>query len=358
MLRGDLRAVAVTALAEGAAGLQALSLELFRPVEPMLAKTAESVGDAVASLGGGAAVEWKLDGARVQVHRSGDEVRIYTRNLREVTARLPEIVEIVRGFPSERLVLDGEVIALAGDGRPLPFQETMSRFGRDGAGDLDTPLTPFFFDILHLDGTDLIDAPAAERSEALAGAVDREAVVPRLVTDDPEAAEEFLRSTLAAGHEGVMVKDLRSAYQAGRRGAGWLKVKPAHTLDLVVLAVEWGHGRRTGKLSNLHLGARDPRSGEFVMLGKTFKGLTDEMLEWQTRRFLELETARQGRVVFLRPEQVVEVAFDGIQASSRYPGGMALRFARVKGYRDDKPAAQADTIDTVRAIFEGEPPPG
>lgn len=357
MLRGDLRAVAATALGEGAGGLQAFSLELFRPLEPMLAKTAESVSDAFAALGGRAAVEWKLDGARVQVHRSGDEVRIYTRNLREVTGRLPEIVEVVRAFPSERLVLDGEVIALDNEKRPRPFQETMSRFGRDEAEDTETPLTPFFFDVLHVDGDDLIDTPAAARAEALVEAVDRAVVVPRLVTDDPDAAEEFARSTLAAGHEGVMVKDLTSVYQAGRRGAGWLKVKPAHTLDLVVLAVEWGHGRRTGKLSNLHLGARDPRSGEFVMLGKTFKGLTDEMLEWQTRRFLELETGRKGHVVYVRPEQVVEIAFDGVQASSRYPGGMALRFARVKGYRDDKPAGQADTIDTVRGIFSGDRAP-
>lgn len=351
MLRGDLRVVAATALGEGANGLEAFRLEVGRPLEPMLAKTAETVGAALEAQDGPVAVEWKLDGVRVQVHRNADVVSIFTRNLRDVTAGLPDIVEAARELPVESVLLDGEVIALDEEGRPRPFQETMSRFGSGGEREHPTLLTPFFFDILHLNGLDLIDEPGSVRIEALGRALAGRYEVPRLITDDPDAASVFAGHALTAGHEGVMVKALGTPYQAGRRGAVWLKVKPSHTLDLVVLAAEWGHGRRTGKLSNLHLGALDPSVGEFVMLGKTFKGLTDEMLEWQTKRFLDLQTRREGHIVHVRPEQVVEVAFDGVQASQKYPGGMALRFARVKGYRDDKSAEEADTIDTVRSIF-------
>jgi len=352
MLRGDLRVVAASAMSEGADGLKAFRLEVGRPIEPMLAKTAESVAAAVEGQDGPVAVEWKLDGARVQVHRNGGVVSIFTRNLRDVTAGLPDIVEAVGELSVGSVLLDGEVIALDESGRPRPFQETMSRFGSGGDREHPTPLTAFFFDILHLDGLDLIDEPGSVRVEALGRALAGRFEVPRLITDDPDAAAAFAGQALAAGHEGVMVKALGTPYQAGRRGAAWLKVKPSHTLDLVVLAAEWGHGRRTGKLSNLHLGALDPAAGQFVMLGKTFKGLTDEMLEWQTKHFLDLQTRRDGHIVHVRPEQVVEVAFDGVQASKKYPGGMALRFARVKGYRDDKSAQEADTIHTVRTIFE------
>jgi len=274
---------------------------------------------------------------------------VWTRTLREVTDRVPELVELVRGLPGRRVVLDGETLALQDDGRPRPFQETASRFGADTHELL---LRPFFFDCLHLDGEDLLDRPAGERLAALDRLLPDALRVPRVEIADVEEGARFLADALARGHEGVMVKALGAPYEAGRRGAGWLKVKVAHTLDLVVLAVEWGSGRRRGKLSNIHLGARDPAGG-FVMLGKTFKGMTDEMLSWQTERLLELETGRDGQVVQVRPELVVEIAFDGVQASSRYPGGLALRFARVKGYRPDKRADEADTIDTVRAIHEG-----
>jgi ATP-dependent DNA ligase I len=354
MLGGSLPDVAGAALS--GSGLDGFALRVGRPVGPMLAQTATSVDDALARLGGEALFEAKLDGARVQVHRDGADVAIFTRTLDEITGRLPEVVEAVRALPVRTLVADGEAIALQADGRPHPFQVTASRFGRrvDVASARETlPLQAFLFDALHLDGADLLDAPTTERLAALDAVVPESARVARLVTSDPAAAHGFLSRTLEHGHEGVMAKSLTAPYEAGRRGAGWLKVKPVHTLDLVVLAVEWGSGRRKGLLSNIHLGARDPESGGFVMLGKTFKGMTDEMLRWQTARFTELaDGPTDGWVVRLRPEQVVEIAFDGIQTSSRYPGGMALRFARVLRYRDDKRADEADTIDTVRRLRE------
>jgi DNA ligase-1 len=354
MLSGDLSAVAEAAIAGGSAALSAFRLTVLRPLQPMLAQTADDVESALARIRP-ASVEWKLDGARIQAHRLGDEVRLFTRNLADITERAPEIVAALRELPVEAAILDGEAIALREDGRPLPFQVTMSRFGTRTGGARSAPrvpLSPFFFDCLHLDGEDLLDLPARERLAALDRLLPDRLRVPRIETDDDAEAQRFLEETLARGHEGVMVKALDAPYEAGRRGAGWLKVKVAHTLDLVVLAVEWGSGRRQGKLSNLHLGARDPAGG-FVMLGKTFKGLTDEMLAWQTERLLALETGRDGHVVHVRPELVVEVAFDGVQTSSRYPGGMALRFARVKGYRPDKRADEADTLDTVRALHKG-----
>ena len=358
ILSGNLADVAVAALTEGTAGLSRFRLTLFRPVRPMLARTAGSVAEAL-DRHRPASIEVKLDGARVQVHRDGRRIEVYTRSLRDVTAYLPEVVAAARELGPESLILDGEVIALAADGHPEPFQVTMTRFGRKldiGVMRESVPLTPFFFDCLHIDGTDLIDATALERWKALEGIIASKHLPRRIVTADTDVARTFYDTVLGSGHEGVMVKSLDAPYQAGRRGSGWLKVKPAHTLDLVVLAVEWGSGRRSGWLSNLHLGARDPESGEFVMLGKTFKGMTDEMLAWQTNRFLALETTRDGNVVHVRPEQVVEVAFDGIQASSRYPGGLSLRFARVKGYRDDKGPDQADTIKMVRNIYDGKTP--
>ncbi|WP_102145149.1 ATP-dependent DNA ligase [Mycobacterium hubeiense] len=352
MLAGDLPAVAAAALTGGEAALQQFTLTVGRPVGPMLAQTATGVADALERLGGTGIFEAKLDGARVQIHRSGDDVSIYTRSLDDVTARLPEIVDAALALPVTSLIADAEAIALRPDGRPHRFQVTASRFGSKSPGAAQ-PLSVFFFDLLHLDGTDLLDLPTVERLAALDNSVPQAHRVDRLVTADPEAAQRFLEATLAAGHEGVMAKSPSAPYEAGRRGAAWLKVKPVHTLDLVVLAVEWGSGRRTGKLSNIHLGARDPATGEFIMLGKTFKGMTDAMLEWQTSRFLELaDGPTDGYVVKLRPEQVVEIAFDGVQTSSRYPGGMALRFARVIRYRDDKSPADADSIDTVRALYE------
>jgi DNA ligase-1 len=317
-------------------------------VLPMLASSAPSLDAALTKAGGGeVAVDTKLDGIRIQVHRDGDEVLVATRSLELITARLPEVVEIALALPASRFVLDGEALALDEEGRPRPFQETASRTAMSAG----VTVTPYFFDVLHLDGTDFLDVPGAERAAALERLVPEMHRVPRLVTSDPEAAQGFLVEALAAGHEGVVVKNLAAGYEAGRRGASWVKVKPVHTLDLVVLAVEWGSGRRHGWLSNIHLGARDPETGGFVMLGKTFKGMTDEMLAWQTERFLELEVSRAGHVVTVRPEQVVEIALDGIQRSSRYPGGMALRFARVVRYRDDKTASEADTVDTVREMF-------
>jgi DNA ligase-1 len=357
MLTGDLPAVAAAAVRGGAAELAGFALRVGRPISPMLAQTATSITDALGRLGGRARFEAKLDGARVQIHRSGGDVAVFTRSLDDVTARLPEVVAAVRALPVDTIVADGEAIALAPDGRPRPFQVTAARFGRsvDVAGaSTAQPLHAFLFDLLHLDGHDLLDAPTVERLAALDSVVPASMRVERLTTADPAAAEEFLARTLAAGHEGVMVKSLTAAYEAGRRGAGWLKVKPVHTLDLVVLAVEWGSGRRKGTLSNIHLGARDPDTGGFVMLGKTFKGMTDAMLAWQTERFLGLaDGPTDGWVVRLRPAQVVEIAFDGIQTSSRYPGRVALRFARVVRYRDDKTAAEADTLDTVRALGRG-----
>jgi len=321
----------------------------------MLAQTGDDLESACARIRP-ARIEWKLDGARLQVHRLGDDIRAFTRNLADISDRIPEIVEAVRALEVEAIVLDGEAIALGPDERPRPFQETMSRFGsRVNVAELRqaVPLSPFFFDCLHLDGEDLIDQPANRRLEALERRLPAALRVPSAVTDDPAEGQRFLSDALARGHEGVMVKSLAAPYEAGRRGAGWLKVKVAHTLDLVVLAAEWGHGRRSGKLSNLHLGARDPESGGFVMLGKTFKGMTDQMLAWQTERLLKLESRQDGHVVHVHPELVVEIAFDGVQTSTRYPGGVALRFARVKGYREDKRPDKADTIETVRAIHAG-----
>jgi DNA ligase-1 len=353
MLRGDLAAVAAAVLREGPAALDGVRLQVGRPLSPMLAQTAATTDDALARLGGAAVFEWKLDGARIQVHRDGVEIALFTRTLDDVTARLPEVVDIVRALPVRALVADGEAIALRPDARPQPFAVTASRVGsrRDVAGGrATTPITPFLFDVLHVDGADLLDEPTSRRIAALDGIVPEHNRVGRLVTSDPQAAREFLADTLRRGHEGVLAKSLTAPYEAGRRGAGWLKVKPVHTLDLVVLAVEWGSGRRRGWLSNIHLGARDPAGG-FVMLGKTFKGMTDEMLVWQTKRFTELAAGPLSNwVVPLRPEQVVEVAFDGLQGSPRYPGGLALRFARVVRYRDDKSAAEADTIDTVKQL--------
>jgi len=355
MLSGDLSAVAHVALTGGRAGLGSFRLELFRPVQPMLAQAAEDLGEALERIGE-AALEYKLDGARIQVHKSGDEVRVFSRQLNDVTVAVPELVEAVGALPARELILDGEVLALRPDGFPHPFQVTMRRFGRR----LDVerirrelPLTPWFFDALHIDGEDVFSRPARERFGAL-----RERapglVVPHLVTADRVEAEAFLDEALRRGHEGVMAKSPASAYEAGSRGLGWFKVKPAHTLDLVVLAAEWGHGRRRGWLSNLHLGARDPASGGFMMVGKTFKGMTDEMLAWQTNKFRELAVAEDGYTVHLRPELVVEVAFGDVQESPHYAGRMALRFARVKRYREDKRAAEADTVESIRAILEGQ----
>jgi DNA ligase-1 len=353
MLRGDLGAVAEIALGDGVTGLDAIRLQVGRPLQPMLASTAPDVAAGLAKTGA-AAVEWKLDGARIQVHRDGGDIAIFTRSLDDVTARLPEVVEAALALPAEKVLLDGEAIALRPDGRPEPFQVTASRFGSRTKVEEQRraiPLSPVMFDVLHLDGEDLIDRTGEERAAALAGLVPEEQRVRRLVLDGDvgaEAAASFLDEALARGHEGVVLKSLAAPYEAGRRGAGWVKVKPRHTLDLVVLAAEWGHGRRQGWLSNLWLGARD--GDELVMLGKTFKGLTDAMLTWQTERLLELETGRDGHVVHVRPELVVEIAFDGVQTSTRYPGGVALRFARVLHHRPDKPARDADTLAAVLAI--------
>lgn len=348
MLSGDLGRVAAIAALQGEKGLENVGLEVLTGIQPMLAKTAESVAEALDSIGT-AVIEWKLDGTRIQAHRRGSEVRIFTRNLNDVTDRLPEVVERVLEADASSLVLDGESMALADDGGPRPFEETMSRFGSEGGGG--AVLRPFWFDVLHLDGTDLIDLPLVERRRVLEGLVPVD-LVPQIVTDDIAEAEQFLAEARGQRHEGVMVKDPSGAYLAGRRGSGWLKVKPVYTLDLVIIAAEWGSGRRTGWLSNLHLAARDPGSGEFVMLGKTFKGLTDAMLEWQTEALLEREIRRTKRTVYVRPEIVVEIAFDGLLPSTRYPGGMALRFARVRAHRPDKDPEDADSIDTVREIFE------
>ncbi|MCA0295485.1 MAG: ATP-dependent DNA ligase [Actinobacteria bacterium] len=343
MFAGSIPVVAVAARAGGEPALAAITLQVGRPVLPMLAASAPSVAEALERFGVGTpvAVEAKLDGIRIQVHRDGEEVRAYSRSLDDITARLPQVVAAVAALPARRLVLDGEALALRPDGRPLLFQDTAS------AG---AELRPFFFDLLHLDDLDLVDEPFAARQERLAGLAPPELLVDRVVTAEPATAEEFSRTMLAAGQEGVVIKALDGGYAAGRRGAGWVKVKPVHTLDLVVLAVEWGSGRRRGWLSNIHLGARDPDTGGFVMLGKTFKGMTDQMLTWQTERFLALETHREGHVVVVRPEQVVQIAFDGVQRSTRYPAGMALRFARVVRYREDKGAAEADTVAAVRAL--------
>jgi DNA ligase-1 len=353
MMVGDLPSVASAAMTGDGGTLAGFGVQLFRPVLPMLAGSADEVAEALAELGQ-AAVEYKLDGARVQIHRSGDQVRVYSRRLNEVTGAVPELVEATLRLGARDLIVEGEAIALREDGTPLPFQTTMRRFGRRLDVDRmrsELPVTLFLFDILYLDGAPLLDEPLARRWSLLADTVPATLLVPRIVTASPSEAEEFHRAAVARGHEGVMVKALAAPYEAGRRGRRWLKVKSVRTLDLVVLAAEWGHGRRRGWLSNLHLGARDPATGGFVMLGKTFKGMTDEMLRWQTERLSELEERRDDYTVYVRPELVVEVAFNDLQASPQYPGGLALRFARVKGYRPDKSAADADTIDTLREIW-------
>jgi DNA ligase-1 len=354
MMAGDPGPVAKAALGEGRAGLARFAIQLFRPIKPMLAQPADDLADALGTLGR-AALEYKLDGARVQAHKAGGEVRVFSRRLNEVTAAVPEIVEAVQALPMREGILDGEAIALRPDGWPQPFQITMRRFGRklDVAAMRRTlPLRSFFFDVLALDGLPLIDRPAGERFAALREAVPEPLRIPRTVTDRHDEAAAFVSQALAAGHEGVMAKALHAPYQAGARGKSWLKIKTATTLDLVVLAAEWGNGRRQGWLSNLHLGARDPAQGGFVMLGKTFKGLTDQTLAWQTEQLLAREIARDRYTVYVRPELVVEIAFNDLQASPHYPGGLALRFARVKAYRPDKRADEADTIDTVRAIYQ------
>ena len=325
-------------------------------MRPMLAASAPDVAAGWEQVAdeGGAFVDGKLDGIRLQAHKDGEAVRLFTRSLDDITERLPEVVDVVRALPAQRAVLDGEAIALDERGRPRPFQETASRTMSSAAVDqrrAAVPVSSYFFDLLHLDGEDLLDESAASRFDRLASLVPAHTVVPRVRAASADEAQEFFARLVGDGHEGVVLKSTATPYAAGRRGAGWVKVKPRHTLDLVVLAVEWGSGRRKGWLSNIHLGARDPEGGGFVMLGKTFKGMTDEMLEWQTRRFSELATeGTDGWVVPVRPEQVVEIAFDGIQTSSRYPGGVALRFARVLRYRDDKTADEADTIEAVRAL--------
>jgi DNA ligase 1 len=359
MLAGGTVPIVVAAMTGTEDALAEVGLEIGRPVLPMLASSAPDVATAVEKAGGGpgspVAVDVKLDGIRIQVHRRGDDVQIATRSLDDITDRLPEVVAVARSLPAHEFVLDGEALALDEGDRPRPFQETASRTAQSAG----VAVTPYFFDVLTVDGRPLLDAPATERLDALDALVPERHRVPRLVTDDPAAAEAFAREAVAAGHEGVVVKSLSTGYAAGRRGSGWVKVKPVHTLDLVVLAVEWGSGRREGWLSNIHLGARDPAAnggaGGFVMLGKTFKGMTDEMLAWQTERFTDLALepgeVRAHYVVPVRPEQVVEIAFDGLQRSSRYPGGLALRFARVVRYRDDKGPGEADTIETVRGFL-------
>lgn len=352
MLTADAARVASTAMSEGAAGLARFRLQPLSPVKPMLAQPAESVREAMADLGE-AALEYKLDGARVQIHRLGDTVKVFSRALNDVTASLPEVVEATLALPAASLILDGEVIALRDDGRPQPFQVTMRRFGRKSnvaAMRDELPLSVFVFDYLYADGEELIDAGYSARTAALDALHADGLRVPRAITADPAEATAFLNRALADGHEGLMAKATDSPYVAGSRGADWLKIKQAHTLDLVILAAEWGSGRRKGWLSNLHLGARNPEDGTFVMLGKTFKGLTDRLLEWQTRRLLELELGRDGNVVHVKPELVAEIAVNEIQQSPQYPAGLALRFARVKRYRRDKTAAEADTIDSVRRL--------
>jgi DNA ligase-1 len=352
MLSGSLAVAAQAALSGGSAALAEFGLRVGRPLKPMLASSEASIEEALERAGGTAAVEWKLDGIRVQAHLADGQVRLFTRSLDDITGRLPEVTAALAALPAGAAVFDGELIALRPDGRPYAFQDTASAAasGPGEPGSADLPLSVFLFDVLHLDGADLIDRPDRERHAALAAAVPGQMLMPRLVTDSAAEAAEFFTEAVARGHEGVVVKSLDTPYAAGRRGAGWIKVKPRHTLDLVVLAVEWGNGRRQGWLSNLHLGARDPETGGWVMLGKTFKGLTDELLTWQTARFLELEDHRDSYTVYVRPEQVVEIAFDGVQRSPRYPGGVALRFARVLRYREDKPASEADTIETVLTL--------
>jgi DNA ligase-1 len=353
MMAGDVGEVARAVMREGKEGLSQYGLELFRPVLPMLADSASTVHDAMSG-GESVSIEWKLDGARIQVHRKDDRVAVYTRNLNDVTLAVPEVVEAVQALPAREIILDGEVIALTPNGKPHAFQTTMRRFGR--RLDVESlrqelPLASFFFDVLLHDGESVIDDPLARRLDRLEGIIPESLRVPRILTADVESAVQFQADAIARGHEGVMVKSLSAPYAAGRRGSAWLKVKQARTLDLVVLAVEWGSGRRKGWLSNIHLGARDPATGDFVMLGKTFKGMTDEILAWQTKELLAREVRREGHIVHVRPELVVEIAFNEVQQSSQYPGGVTLRFARVKGYRPDKNASNADTIDAVRAFL-------
>ncbi|HVN35767.1 MAG TPA: ATP-dependent DNA ligase [Casimicrobiaceae bacterium] len=353
---GGIAAVAATALTSGAAALGQYAISLFRPLSPMLAQPADDITDALKRIAT-PALEWKVDGARVQVHKRGDEVRIYTRTGNDATAAAPEIVTAVRHANARALILDGEAIALKANGAPHPFQETMRRFGREldvAALRATMPLSVFFFDCLARDDKSLIAVGGGARFDAMSAVLPSELLIPRLVTGDPAAAQAFYDDAVERGHEGVMVKSLAAAYEPGARSAQWLKVKRTHTLDLVVLAAEWGHGRRRGFLSNLHIGAIDPPTGRFVMLGKTFKGLTDTMLAWQTGELLKREVARDEATVRVRPELVVEIAFNDLQASPRYPGGLALRFARVKGFRPDKRARDADTMDTLRAIFANQ----
>ena len=352
MMCGDLGEVASALVREGVNSLSMYSIELFRPVEPMLASPCESVSEALQSFGE-AAFELKVDGARVQAHKAGSEVRVFSRALRDVTPAVPEVVEALRAFPAREVILDGEVIAMQPNGTPYPFQETMKRFGRRLEVDRlrsELPLTPYFFDCLYSEGRSLVASAQRDRFSTLASLAGS-FTVPHRVISDAASAAAFFNSAIAAGHEGVMAKSLVAPYAAGSRGSAWLKIKQVRTLDLVVLAAEWGSGRRRGWLSNLHLGARDPVRNRFVMLGKTFKGMTDELLEWQTAALLEREVGREGHIVFVRPELVVEIAFNDVQESPQYPGGLALRFARVKGYRPDKTAAQADTLQSLQDIY-------
>ncbi|MTE16624.1 ATP-dependent DNA ligase [Nocardia aurantiaca] len=350
MLSGRLPVTALAARTGGVEALEAFRLEVGRPIQPMLASPGATLEEAMAEFDGQASVEHKMDGARIQVHRDGDTVWVFTRTLRDITASVPELVDVVRKLDCASVVLDGETLALNDSGRPRPFQETMSRFGATTAREL--LLHPYFFDCLHLDGADLLDAPLRDRREALTK-VACGLSIPALIAPGPEAAAEYFDGALAAGHEGIMIKSLDAPYAAGRRGRSWQKIKPTHTLDLIVLGAEWGYGRRTGYLSNLHLGARDPEGGGPIMVGKTFKGLTDALLHWQTAEFPRHERERDGNTVHLYPELVVEIALDGVQTSPRYPGGVALRFARVVRYRPDKEPHQADTIDAIRALLPG-----
>jgi DNA ligase-1 len=353
----NLGEVASAAFTGGVDALGKFQLEIFSPVSPMLAQTAVDVTEALQEIHGAAAFEWKMDGARIQLHKLGQEVRIYTRSLNEITAAIPEIAELARAFAPHALVLDGEAIAFDAARRPHPFQVTMRRFGRKlnvEALRRTLPIEAFFFDCLRIGEESIATSPIQERYEALTRAVPASFLIPRLVTGSEADARAFYEEAIAAGHEGVMAKALDAPYEAGNRGASWLKIKRVHTLDLVVLGAEWGYGRRTGKLSNLHLGARDPATGEYIMLGKTFKGLTDAMLAWQTGEFIKREIRRDAGTVYIRPEIVVEIAFSDLQASSRYPGGVALRLARVKRYRDDKRAEEADTMESVRKIFAAQ----
>ena len=349
MLSGDLTRTAEIAMTTGERGLSDVGFEIFRPILPMLASTAQNVRDAIASYER-ASVEWKLDGIRIQIHRRGEEVRIYTRNLNDITQALPGIVHAVRALPASQAVFDGVALWMGEDG-PAAFQDTVSRIDNEAPPE---GIVTFLFDALHVDGDDLLDRPLEERAARLE-AIAPSLKIPGILTSDASRAQRVLDDALGAGHEGVVVKDAASRYSAGRRGKTWRKVKPVQTYDLVVLGAEWGHGRRQGWLSNLHLGARDPGSGDFVMVGKCFKGLTDELLEWQTKELLARETSRRGIAVLVRPELVVEIALDGVQSSTRYPGGVALRFARVKRYRPDKSAEEADAIDDLRALLAARP---